>query len=176
MSSEDESNGIGYADERSVHAGHKPSLPQDQARAVEAKSLGEKLCEASGPFSQCWKALTDASRAEYEKVALAFVASLSHDETATAVITAQAEEIERLEGLCADHLRMTQRLSTRLAESEAREGAYKSALLWALGLGDDFPMPTTDKQGRFWWRTELAKRAGIDLNAEAAALTLKGGN
>lgn len=117
---------------------------QDQARAVEtlaaemkAKSLGEKLCDtfAGEPSEDTrpWSEITDSAKIIWERLAVAFAASLSHDETASAVIAAQAAEIERrgvqinsLDALCAELQHETSTLSTRLAESEAREGALRN--------------------------------------------------
>lgn len=61
-----------------------------------AKSLGEKLCAATRPFPGCWDALTDESRTAYQQTALRFAASLSHDETATAVIADLKATVSRL--------------------------------------------------------------------------------
>lgn len=57
------------------------------------KSLGEKLWSALGLFTgdgaykPSWDQVEGGVRADWERVALRFAASLSHDETATAVIT-----------------------------------------------------------------------------------------
>ncbi|PIB91246.1 hypothetical protein [Caulobacter sp. FWC2] len=76
----------------------KSAVSDTTQAAVEQKSLGEKLCEASRPYRMSWGALTPASQSAYEKTALAFAANLSHDETASAVIATQAERIKELEG------------------------------------------------------------------------------
>jgi hypothetical protein len=56
------------------------------------KSLGEKLSDAldagAGLSGRIWPALADHRQAELERAGLAFAASLSHDETATATIAA----------------------------------------------------------------------------------------
>lgn len=122
---------------------------EERADAIAGKSLGEKLCEASGPFSQCWKALTDASRAEYERVALTFATSLSHDETASAVIADQAETIEA-------QSRLITELDAKLVESEAREGVLAK-------LAAEY-RPTMDREVVHSWAQDVV-----------AALTLKGG-
>jgi hypothetical protein len=36
----------------------------------------------------------------------------------------------------------------------------EDAIRWALGEGDDFP-PCEEGQGKYWWRTELRRRAAI---------------
>lgn len=61
-----------------------------------SKSLGEKLHDAARTvwtFRKEWNDDCTDSRAEHERVALAFCASLSHDETATATI--EALKVER---------------------------------------------------------------------------------
>lgn len=65
---------------------------------LKAKSLGEKLCEATRPFPGCWESLTEESRCIYEQTALRFAASLTHDETASAVIASLRAALEEAEG------------------------------------------------------------------------------
>ena len=42
---------------------------------------------------------------------------------------------------------------------EERE-RYRKALEWALGADEEFNQHPT-KKGKYWWREELAKRAGL---------------
>lgn len=68
---------------------------------IAGKSLGEKLFDAlyAGEIAKkhtAWSNGSDFIRSGYEADALRFATSLTHDETASAVIAAQAEEIERL--------------------------------------------------------------------------------
>lgn len=75
---------------------------------TRGKSLGEKLwdvlkAEWMPGYSEEWADATDAHD-EYERIAFAFASSLTHDDTASAVIAAQAEEIERLRGAVKDIL------------------------------------------------------------------------
>lgn len=74
---------------------------------LNTKSLGEKLHDAQsrGVDGPSWSDYSQSERAWTEKVALAFAASLSHDETANAVITdlrqrlqAAEERAEKVEG------------------------------------------------------------------------------
>lgn len=62
-----------------------------QAVTTPAKSLGEKLFDARRAVEMTaiprWSDLMDHEQEAHEKAALAFAASLSHDETANAVIT-----------------------------------------------------------------------------------------
>ena len=37
---------------------------------------------------------------------------------------------------------------------------YEAAIRWALGEIDDFP-PREEGQGKYWWRTELRRRAAL---------------
>lgn len=56
-------------------------------------------------------------------------------------------------------------LRPRIAAILAREAAMREALVWALGAGDDFrPRGTMD--GPYWWRSELAERAGLAWDGE----------
>ena len=65
--------------------------------------------------------------------------------------------------------------SASLAAVEGERDQLKAAILWALGLGATLPMEPKPLAGkyrrRYHWRGELAERAGIDVNTEAAALT-----
>ena len=64
-----------------------------------SKSLGEKLFDAAMKTSRDtakWSEINTTDQAECEKTALAFAASLSHDETATATIKALLSERESL--------------------------------------------------------------------------------
>ena len=64
-----------------------------------SKSLGEKLNDAIDGYwgaAPTWADLADDGRTEMERTALAFAASLSHDETATATIEALKAERDSL--------------------------------------------------------------------------------
>jgi hypothetical protein len=78
---------------------------------MSAKSLGEKLNDAIWqPLMYTsrapWNALGLDSRASYEVAALAFAASLYHDETATATITALEAEVGRLREVIAEAVKL----------------------------------------------------------------------
>lgn len=62
----------------------------------KAKSLGEKLFDAFG--NEGWANRSADNQAMYEAYALAFAASLTHDETANATITALRASLEGAEG------------------------------------------------------------------------------
>lgn len=73
-----------------------------------AKSLGEKLYEANDN-AWPWISASDSLKVDYEKIALAFAASLTHDETANAVTLSltsalRASEAERERLAAGDHL------------------------------------------------------------------------
>lgn len=44
-------------------------------------------------------------------------------------------------------------------------GRYEKAIVWALGAGEDFPV-RREGQGAYWWRMELAERAGLLWDGE----------
>lgn len=142
-SSVEESKVIGYADERSVHA-EQSSVSQDQARAVEAKSLGEKLFDAVastyGRSSELkWKKQPAHDKAQYEAAATAFAESLLADHTTRGeeaakwkgqfdiservlaeherTIAALTEENERLRGLQDEHARQAREILILTAEN-----------------------------------------------------------
>lgn len=81
------------------------TLTPDQLSALDAaadaatgKSLGEKLYEATYN-SECrfpWSDLNGVRQDDFERTAIAFAASLSHDETASATIKALVAEVRRL--------------------------------------------------------------------------------
>ncbi len=52
------------------------------------------------------------------------------------------------------------------ADQRAELERLRAAVLWALGVGDDFPQ-RPEGAGLYWWRHELAKRAGIEWNGTA---------
>lgn len=104
-------------------------------------------------------------------------------EQAESTVTEQAQEIARLKaeleqtpygkmrrGLI---LRAEAAEASLLSAQQAQEG-LRDAILWALGVNGAFseePDPIAGKwRRRYWWRHELAQRADIDVNAEAAAL------
>lgn len=69
-----------------------------------AKSLGEKLCDATPP--RCaWSELSDVSKATYERVALAFAANLSFDEQTQAAI-----DLARSEGFAQGRASLEERV------------------------------------------------------------------
>lgn len=80
---------------------------------LNTKSLGEKLHSAvRNYFSERdeWERLTAGEQIDFENIALAFAASLSHDETANAVITdlrqrlqAAEERAHHFKGLADEH-------------------------------------------------------------------------
>jgi hypothetical protein len=47
----------------------------------------------------------------------------------------------------------------------AADARYRQALVWALGAGDDFRL-RGDTDGPYWWRRELAQRAGLEWDGE----------
>jgi hypothetical protein len=51
-------------------------------------------------------------------------------------------------------------LLARIAELEADKRRLELAIGWALGQVDDFPPQPVDG-GKYWWRSELRRRAGI---------------
>ena len=72
----------------------------DKNALKEAKSLGEKLAIASANdagLSAAWGTCRDDVKAEFERIALAFAASLTHDESANATITALRASLEEAE-------------------------------------------------------------------------------
>ena len=75
-------------------------MPELDLKALkEAKSLGEKLAIASAnDLSAAWDTCREDVKAEFERIALAFAASLTHDETANATITALRASLEEAEG------------------------------------------------------------------------------
>ena len=54
-----------------------------------------------------------------------------------------------------------------LAEMEDEQIRLRSAIEWALGENGDFEPPHEEtanvKQGKYWWRSELRSRAGLDV-------------
>jgi hypothetical protein len=61
--------------------------------------------------------------------------------------------------------RLIKKLATLIKElAVAREALerYESAIRWALGEGDDFPMREPG-EGAYWWRNELRRRAALKL-------------
>lgn len=52
-----------------------------------------------------------------------------------------------------------------LEKIEEENTRFRMAILWALGEHEEFPMPPEDVEGklkrRYYWRTELRKRAGL---------------
>lgn len=80
-----------------------------------------------------------------------------------AALAAKEEEIERL--------RHRHDLDHKLADKwRAENERLRGAISWALGEGDsDFGdrMPA-DGKPRYWWRSELHRRAGLDIAREAA--------
>lgn len=89
---------------------------------LNTKSLGEKLYEAThGPG--LWADLVAASQSYYEKVALAFAASLSHDETANAVITDLRQRLQAAEER-AEKAEAALRIISDGTVSSAPEGHY----------------------------------------------------
>lgn len=44
----------------------------------------------------------------------------------------------------------------------------RKAIVWALGAGDDFREQGT-MEGKYWWRGELAQRAGLDWDGKKYA-------
>ena len=79
-------------------------MPELDRKALkEAASLGEKLFAATMANTdlkdRCeWADLHEWHRSSFEKTALAFAASLTHDETANATITALRASLEEAEG------------------------------------------------------------------------------
>lgn len=64
-------------------------------------------------------------------------------------------------------------LLTQSAEQARDAQRYLSAINWALGA-DEFP-ERQKGQGAYWWRTELAKRAGLQWNGtEFTAIAKEG--
>lgn len=119
------------------------------AAEMKGKSLGEKLYRAVYP-GDLWNLTTEETRTMCEKAAIVFAASLSHDETATAVIAAQAEEIERraddMRRALAENVRLTEEVSTlsaRLVEREQEIERLRSehkAMRSTLSFIDDLPV------------------------------------
>lgn len=74
------------------------NLTAEELADLKAKSLGEKFFDARKAakmtYMTSWQSLMDHERSEHEKAALAFAASLSHDETASAVITSLRTALE----------------------------------------------------------------------------------
>lgn len=52
-----------------------------------------------------------------------------------------------------------------LNEAAQRLERMQSALVWALGDGEDF-RGRSEGEGAYWWRNELQTRAGLDWNGE----------
>lgn len=110
------------------------------AAEMKAKSLGEKLSDAIRYRRETlkprfWNHTSDTHKTDFEQVALAFAASLSHDETASVVIAAQAEEIADLKSELRETemgaamlARERREALAKLVESEAREGALRDLL------------------------------------------------
>lgn len=109
----------------------KPALSDEERADLKAKSLGEKLAVASANdagLSATWADCREDVKAEFERIALAFAASLTHDETASAVIaalTARAEKAEQQADKFRDQVRDT---CTRAERAESDRDRYKDAL------------------------------------------------
>lgn len=93
----------------------------------KAKSLGEKLAIASANdagLSATWSDCRDDVKAEFERIALAFAASLSHDETATAVIADLEARLRASEAECETLKRLLRAAnSAAMAEIERADAA-----------------------------------------------------
>ncbi len=105
--------------------------PTPQAKAVEAKSLGEKLFEAVAstygrPSELKWRKQPAQDQAQYEAAASAFAAILSA--SLSSQLVEREAEIVRFQRLLneADDKFLNQQ--AKLVESEAREGALREAL------------------------------------------------
>ncbi|PCI54174.1 MAG: hypothetical protein COB36_10810 [Alphaproteobacteria bacterium] len=62
-------------------------------------------------------------------------------------------------------------LKDLLVEMEKEASKYLSAIEWALGENGEFPsQPDRDEyhgpEKKYWWRSELRTRAGLDSNPE----------
>ena len=60
---------------------------------------------------------------------------------------------------------MNQAVALASAEDKAKIEQLKTAILWADGLGDEFPARQPG-EGAYWWRPELKRRAGINPQPE----------
>ncbi|MDR7232777.1 hypothetical protein J2X45_003887 [Caulobacter sp. BE264] len=110
-----------------------------QAVTTPAKSLGEKLYEALASAMGDgipWSALTVEEINLSEKAAIAFAASLSHDETANAVITDLRQRLqaadERAETLAAVAERAREEL--RLIRAKDSDAVYDTTLRLDMAL------------------------------------------
>lgn len=86
------------------------TLSPEERVDLKAKSLGEKMFDAlhydSRTKGVVWLSVPDRSRDYYEIAGMAFAASLTHDETATATIqamTARAEKAEQHLAVCREY-------------------------------------------------------------------------
>lgn len=69
--------------------------------------------------------------------------------------------LAKLCGAMATH----EQLIDLLEQMEEENERFRTAILWALGQHGEFPMPPEEVTGkpkhRYYWRTELRKRAGL---------------
>ena len=62
--------------------------------------------------------------------------------------------------LCPKDSKAIETVLAALEKAQADAERYESAIRWALGEGGEFP-PREEVQGRYWWRTELRRRAAL---------------
>lgn len=67
-----------------------------------------------------------------------------------------------MEGMTPTDIKVLKTANQGLAEENEK---LRSAIEWALGVGDGFD-PRKDGEGAYWWRKGLAERAGLRWNGE----------
>jgi hypothetical protein len=139
--------------------------------ATPGKSLGEKLFDANATLTGTgfrWRDLHATTQTDHEKVGLHFAASLSHDETATAVIAdlegklqAAETEVERLHGLV--EVAVLQNRDFSLA-SEARFNTFRDRATTAEALVASLRQELSERAP---FSKEEVRAISLDLEAEA---------
>lgn len=71
---------------------------------------------------------------------------------------AQWRPLDDIRGVIMQINNMVAGVIERLEAAEIGRDNLRSAVLWALGEGDDFPL-RQDGEGAYWWRKELRERA-----------------
>ena len=83
------------------------------------------------------------------------VCGVNFDGTCDCGLEAMKTRVAKLEEFICHHV-----------ETKIERDRYRDALVWALGAGEDFPLPAGNRP--FWWRSELQERAGLVWDGESS--------
>lgn len=107
----------------------------------------------TAPRERRWSPVLKIMGDELEKVVTAYAVG-PHDEYAKSLIAFDNKLAKQLD-----------RIAPAQAADALDAARLWDALVWALGAGDDFPGHDPAK-GAYWWRKELAQRAGMEWDGE----------